>query len=166
MNESDLVQMYMEQLSTNMEELSFLRDLACHMQLDNSSRGIEPLCESLLSTLKQTASAERVVFLRAAELDDHRLWNMVCNIGDDDHCCDLSKAMVALLTTFPRERARQGLVFNRNGLNPKLEAQIPACIRSCVTVEIVQTDASLGWLLVVNRRKGSFRNLGDGEIGR
>jgi HD-GYP domain-containing protein (c-di-GMP phosphodiesterase class II) len=155
----------MEQISTNMEELTFLRELAGHMKLQTASRGVEPLCAGLLPTLTEAANAEYAAFLRAAEWEEKRVWQVVCECKDAFEPASVPNIMETLLDHFPIQNSQRGLVFNRNGLNPPLEARLCPLIRSCLTVEVRNEETPVGWLLAINKRSDVYRNLGDGICG-
>jgi HD-GYP domain-containing protein (c-di-GMP phosphodiesterase class II) len=154
----------MEQISTNMEELSFLRDLAVHMKVQAATSGLESLCAKLLPTLKDAASAEYVGFLRAEEARGKRSWLTLCEFPYARTEVQIAETMESLLEFLPRRNAAQGMVFNRNSLNPQLEARLNPWIRSCVTVEVRNEESPVGWLLAINKNRDAFRNLGDGSF--
>lgn len=163
--EADLVEMCMEQISTNMEELTFLRELAGHMKLQTASRGVESLCAGLLPTLTEAASAEYAAFLTARECDEKRVWDVVCQCTDGGEIASVPSIMETLLDHFPIQNSQRGFVFNRNGLNPPLEARLGLEIRSCLAVEVLNEETPVGWLLAVNKKRDVYRNLGDGPFG-
>jgi HD-GYP domain-containing protein (c-di-GMP phosphodiesterase class II) len=163
--ETDLVEMCMEQISTNMEELTFLRELAGHMKLQSASRGVDSLCAGLLATLTEAASAEYAAFLKARDWDDGRVWDIVCECRDAGEPANVAQIMETLLDHFPIQNSQRGFVFNRNGLNPPLETRLSREIRSCLAVEVRNVESPVGWLLAVNKKTDVYRNLGDGLTG-
>src|SRR5688572_20339176 len=98
---ADLVEMCMGQLSTNMEELTFLRELAGHMKLQTAPRGVESLCAGLLPTLTQATSTEYAAFLKTRECEDKRVWDIVCQSTDGDEIANVPGIMETLLDHFP-----------------------------------------------------------------
>ena len=160
-DESGLVEMCMEHISTNLEELSFLRELADHLRLEAVSRGMEPLCETLLPTLRQAAGAERVAFLQATDFHGERKWSSVSESAEAEEAFDLSETVETLRDAVPVQPV---FVFNRNGLSPQLENRIDPGIGSWVMAEVRQGEILYGWLVAVNRLKNAQRNLGHGFL--
>ncbi len=163
-SEADLVEMCMEQISTNMEELTFLRELAGHLKLQSASRGVESSSSLLLPTLQEAASAEYVAFLVTQETEDQRDWLVRSESPETRETRNVARIMETLLDHFPIQNSQRGFVFNRNGLNPPLEKRLDPEIRSCIAVEVQNEDSPLGWLLAINKKSNVYRNLGDGTV--
>ncbi len=109
-SEADLVEMCMEQISTNMEELTFLRQLAGHLKLQSASRGVESsLVTLLLPTLQEAASAEYVAFLVTQETEDQRDWLVRSESPETRETRNVARIMGNLAGPLPHPELSKGV---------------------------------------------------------
>jgi len=136
------------QLTTDFEELSFMRHMARHLELLDVS--VEPmeLARHILPPLYHSIAAESLVFLPAMrnEEDEAEVGDMQICLGDSP----LDEGACRSLVTAAREEARHAPLVSNNFPEHPRGGEFPA-LREVIVVSAVKGPRVFGWLLALNR---------------
>ncbi len=140
--------MYLQQLSEDLEELTFLRAMAEKLALGGLSLRLEGLVEFVLPQLGEAAGVEAVYYIDCqseGQLHVSDYWQTdSCQTGPTP-----SEA-IQLVELF-QEKALDRPVVKNHFLEDQANDQFPE-IREFILIPVATSEFLLGWLLAVNRR--------------
>ncbi len=155
------VDAYAGQISEDFEELTFLRNLANHLSLTEVSQDVWQASQVIVPLLGNLVKAESLLLIAAdpvnglpapVDVGAVIVRSGASNVSDDT-CREL-------VTIFREAALRRPIVRSR--LDAKLRTASLASVHNFVLVPVSQREATLGWLLAINRR--SPRPAGDHEV--
>ena len=158
-NEEQLVA-YASQVSADLEELLWLRRLACNLELSESGNSAEHIAETVLPSLCELIYAQTVVFIRDVPLDsDDKELPVICQTG----FCNVTEDTGLQLTEILGNKSNgQPVVMNDWSSGLFVEAKESSQryeIDSCVLVPVATSSMRLGWLMALNKDTfGSSQN--------
>jgi HD-GYP domain-containing protein (c-di-GMP phosphodiesterase class II) len=160
---------FVEQVSSDFEELDFLRSAAEALQISNLSYGLVEMAKDVLPRLNQSARAKGM-FLVAADQD-------AANGKTDAEQSDQLPAVGSILTQTGPEPVAEDICIRlvecyraeavdypvvRNAFHQSPEGEAFAGVRQFVLVPLNNAQQCLGWLVAVNLSS----NLMPGEVTR
>ncbi len=138
---------YAAQVTEDLEELTWLRSLACNLELSESGNSIERIADTVLPSLCRQINAFSLVFVRdvaVAGMDGELpvIWQTGRLPIPRESCL----SVIARLLGTGRDRT-----VVRNFDNKQFVDEHFSGVKSCVLVPVATETARLGWLLAVNK---------------
>ncbi len=137
---------FAEQLSDDLEELTFLRSMVEHLEVSDHSNDLMALAQSTLPLLNDSIKAECLALLMAPEGVD--LVNAVPSI-----CIGARPLPEALLMRIVERFGSSAMdrPVVKNGLSTNPKGEDGCDLREFVLVPVASRSRQMGWLLAVNR---------------
>ena len=141
-NEEHLIQ-----ATQDLEEMTFLRSIAGHLEVTDTSRGMWGLAQIMLPSLLHSIRAEKVLFVSAMTNDDGHVLPAppLLQFGDEQ----LSEASCLELIELLQPRANFETVVKNRMRMPTSHMLV---IKNLILVPLNKGDRTLAWLLAINRR--------------
>ena len=170
------IRLFTEQLSSSMEETTWLRTLSRNLEYCTPGHGFEEVAASTFPALKDVLQAEAVMLIRLQDPDALPVPEQMTfpvwvgrPIFSETHCREFLASIIA-------GASRQPFVWNfGSGLGDSSSIEPSQEIRSCILVEIGNDSRRYGWILVLNKippefvlrdaKTGEFATLGFDEFG-
>ena len=143
---------FASQISAEQEELVWLRQLACNLELSESGNSTEHIAESVLPSLCQLIRAESVIFVRDVALDSADLeLPTIWQTGP----AQLSRSTVLLLVSELSQPVsdRPVVMNNWHSSHPvtHCDSGMAGRVNSCLLVPVATGSTRLGWLVAINK---------------
>ena len=143
---------FASQISAEQEELVWLRQLACNLELSESGNSTEHIAQSVLPSLCQLIRAEAVIFVRDVALDSADLeLPSVWQTGS----AQLSRSTVLkLVSELSEQVSDRPVVMNNWNSSHKVthaHSDLPGHVDSCLLVPVATGSGRLGWLIAANK---------------
>lgn len=140
---------FLQQVTDDFEELTFLRSMAEHLTLENNNQGLTQLTNYTLSLLGQLVGLEQLYFL-----ENHKGKSVV------SAAWDTSGKASATLANWQVEAVTDSLTSQLNG-KPLVRNRVQPLelgygirsIRELIIVPVSTTLTRIGWLVAINRNK-------------
>lgn len=137
---------FAEQLSDDLEELTFVRSMVEHLDMSDQSNDLLALAESTLPLLNETVRAESLSLLIAPEGIDPLDAIPTISTG----CGTFSDVLkMQIVQQFGESAKVQPVVKNRVAAAP--EGKLFAGVRELILVPLESRSRQMGWLLALNR---------------
>ena len=137
---------FLKQVSDDFEELTFLRSMAEHLCISDSTRKLSELIRTSLPTLGESVSCETLCFIDAAT-DTPRI---AASWHADERVLPIeSSLLLQLAATYRDDASVQPVIKNRFDASPDCETFLG--VREFALVSIASSMGQIGWLLAVNR---------------
>lgn len=138
---------YAAQVSMDLEELTWLRNLASNLELSQSGNSVERIAETVLPSLCRLINAYTLVFVRdvaVTSLDSNLpiVWQTGSVRIAKSHCLSIIDNIVGNAPHRTVVRNYCGSEFANDSFKG---------VESCVLVPVATESARLGWLLAVNK---------------
>lgn len=146
---------YACQVTSDFEELSWLRGLAAQLGVGDSSNEAATVAESVLPTLRELIRAEAVAFLpeyeslAAAELAPLSSDDALLIVGETQVSASLCRA---LIEQFAPAALAQPILRNAVSRDDHLPG-FPG-LHNCILVRVARGNRLFGWVLAVNKLSG------------
>ena len=156
----DDVRLFAQQMTTNFEELTWLRSLAQNLDLCNPTNHLAHVAQRTLPNLRQVINAESILLVRRGDEDDD--YEFTARDGkqviSDGHCREL-------LSAIEKGAADSPFVWNfKNGFSDDVDFGLD--VRACILVRITKGPTDYGWLLALNKGDDPFAHVRDNfQIG-
>lgn len=145
------------QVSEDLEELTWLRQLANHLELSESGNSTEQIVAKILPGLCELVGAYSLIFLRDQVSDARNssgppMWQT----GRMQVPFDVCQQIV-----FELSGRRNGSPVVVNNWKARLQTNDFCGIRSCILVPVASETTNLGWLIAINKDTmggGRFRS--------
>ena len=149
----DETQAFVGQVTTDLEELVFLRQMAEYLELSDGDVGLLDLADGLFEMLADASKCKYLVFVHSdpGEKAEYEGGNTVGRATHWRGERDLSEAICIRLVQRYRGFAESQPVV-RNLMNTMVEAADFPGIESFVLVPVSNGKRTYGWILAVNRR--------------
>jgi HD-GYP domain-containing protein (c-di-GMP phosphodiesterase class II) len=138
---------FLRQVSEDFEELTFLRSMAEHLTLEESSQGLNRLTDYTLSLLGQIVGVEYLFYLDCRE-GQPRVKASWSEDNNENRTFD-NWQLEALTRELASTMNDRPLV--RNAIQPEDLGYSIRGVRELAVVPVTTTIAQLGWLLAINR---------------
>ena len=146
---------FVRQVTEDFEELTFLREIARHLELNEESIELDKLASNVLQLLNYSANAESLALVLHDEPTEQlKIISSHGEIRFDD------RLYLELVEQFRLKKNRNVDVVNlleHSGAQPELEP-----VRSFIIAPIRESERTIGWLLAVNRRQHSISDQNKG----
>ena len=148
----DETQAFVRQVTTDLEELVFLRQMAEHLEINENADGLLDLDGSLFGMLASAIKCKYLALIEADPVDEARyageteVGKIVHWYGDDE----LSKSCVLRLLSRYRTFADSQPVV-RNLMTTMVEGVDFPNIESFILVQICTGNRTYGWMVAINR---------------
>jgi len=138
---------FSQQVTDDFEELTFLRTMATHLVVNDTSLDIHQIVEKTLSGLREMIGAETIFFVNPGDVGLH-VMQSCCSHPEE--AVQVEVAVLAKLAEAYRERSADGPYVNNDlrTTNPEAGA---AGIRQFLMVPINTAARRFGWFVAVNR---------------
>jgi len=136
-----------EQISTDFEELMFLRSLAENLDISSAGANLNTIAQNVLPLLNQSVAGEWLVFV-GAKGDGQVVDDIVAADGTDYYDFDVVRNIIE---DFREDVLQQPIV--RNNVQTSTESWRYPGVREFVLVPATTESKMLGWLVAVNRRQ-------------
>ncbi|MCA9062011.1 MAG: HD-GYP domain-containing protein [Planctomycetaceae bacterium] len=155
-SQEERLENYARQVSDDLQELTWLRTLARHLELRETDNSTERIAESVLPTLTRLTRAQSMILVRDVPLfaSDRNL-PVVWQTGDlrvpHDVCLQIVERFGRRDAACPVVKNQLQNLFAQGGF-PGIDA--------CVIVPVSNATSRIGWLVAINR------NLPDLHVGQ
>lgn len=149
------IQLFAEQVTNSMEELTWLRSLATHLRLSRKDNQLEDVVEHTFETLCSAIQAEALLLIRPKRpgfsLEMRRRENLYvavwtgCRDYRDEECTLLAEEILSRLGDRPYVWNRQSTVRNASAIS------VDERFHSCVLVPVRSNAQDYGWILAINK---------------
>lgn len=149
------------QISSDFEDLAFLRQIAEHLDMAGVSVPLSQFAEAILQLLRRSVNAGALVFVSASQSAvEHTLVPALC-VGEGVDSEDIYRR---LIRRFGRPDLKP-VIMNHVTLRDDSD-EFPG-IDTLMMVRVARDDELFGWLLAINRDKNLVANLDhmDAEFG-
>lgn len=143
---------FAEQLSEDLEELTFLRSMVAHLEVSGADNDLLALAESTLPLLNESVKAECLSLLMIHDVDDPL--DATPTIINGPRV--VSDALLSKIVRWFGSAALERPVV-KNQLSATPEGQKIGGVREFVLVPISARNRHMGWLLAINRVHSSQR---------
>ncbi len=138
---------YAAQVSEDLEEVTWLRDLATNLELSESGNSVERIAETVLPSLCRLMHALTVVFIRdipvtGMDTDLPVVWQTGRNLIPRQTCLTILESLVT--------PGHECVVVRNYSSRQFVSLDFPG-VESCVIVPVATDSARLGWLIAVNK---------------
>ncbi|MEZ6039879.1 MAG: HD-GYP domain-containing protein [Planctomycetaceae bacterium] len=151
-SQNDQLAAYAAQVSDDLEELIWLRRLACNLELSESGNSTEHIADTVLPSLCDLISAQMLTFVRDIPLDaDDDDLPVVWQTGDYRAS---KETILQLMNELARSETDQPVVMNNwcSGYDLESARSGRGCpVDSCIMVPVATSTARLGWLIAFNK---------------
>ncbi len=137
---------FAEQLSDDLEELTFLRSMVEHLEVSDDSHDLMALAQSTLPLLNESIKAECLSLLMAPDGTDPVDAVPAIKLGEREFPDSL---LMRVVHWFGDSAGDKPVVKNRLGSTPEGE-HLPG-VRELLLVPVASRNAQMGWLLAINR---------------
>ena len=138
---------FAEQLSDDLEELTFLRSMVEHLEVSDDSHDLMALAQSTLPLLNESIKAECLSLLMAPGGTGPEDAVPAIKLGEHEFSDSLLMRVVHWFGDSARDKP---VVKNRIVSTPEGE-HLPG-VRELLLVPVASRSAQMGWLLAINRR--------------
>jgi len=143
---------FAEQLSEDLEELTFLRSMVAHLEVSGTENDLFALAEATLPLLNESVKSECLSLLMVSDEDDPLDATPTISVGSQGQ----SDALLAkIVRWFGSAALEQPVVKNQLSSTP--EGKAFGGVREFVLVPLAARNRQMGWLLAINRVSTSPR---------
>lgn len=177
------LELFAEQMSHKLEELSWLRSLASRLEFSTAKNRMEDVAVATFETLRKTINAESLALVRmnndtagASSSPFETSIPVWIGEGDIEERLGGHERFTGFLECAARCATERSFVWNAGGVTDRIPRHIvPQGVRSCVLVRIRTSLHEYGWLLALNKNPckskfaahgmSSLKTLGLDEFG-
>lgn len=143
---------FAEQLSEDLEELTFLRSMVAHLEVSGTENDLLALAEATLPLLNESVKSECLSLLMVSDEDDPLDVAPTIVVGSQGQ----SDALLSkIVRWFGSAALEQPVVKNQLSSTP--EGKALGGVREFVLVPLAARNKQMGWLLAINRSMTSER---------
>jgi HD-GYP domain-containing protein (c-di-GMP phosphodiesterase class II) len=153
-NANRQVEHFVDQVTQDFEELTWLRKINDYFDLCDSTNTIESIAAACLPDLAHVIVAESILFVQtSSDSDAENVPSLPCRyLATDGLTLDPQICIRFLRDSLPR-LARGPLVANSKTLGCCLDSY-PG-LRNCIAIEVAKENHTYGWLMAVNKKAAS-----------
>ncbi len=139
--------MFADQVSADLEELTWLRRLATNLEMTESGNSTDQIAQSVLPGLCDLIGARSLVFMRDHTPDDHgtpgqAIWQTGRTRVPQQVCLEIAYELAG---------RNKGLPVVVNNWGRRFECDGFSGVKSCILVPVATQSLRLGWLIAVNK---------------
>ena len=151
--QNSLIDSYATHMSSNYEEIFFLRQLSKNVEFCNVTRSISAVTATILPSLRQLISADAILFIPALDAQEQTHESLPIREMSEGNL-PWCPAEQALFTQWIRSEQRSSVwIWNRNnGLHTTIPSAFPATMNSLLLVPVAKDTQRFGWFLAVNKQ--------------